>query len=1068
MDGTKQIQSSGYNTGYHRNVSVWSSRDLGPVMKVFQQFRLDARDQRLWNAQNSVTLTPKAFDVLRYLVEHAGSLVTRDELLDALWTETYVNPELINKYILEIRKALGDRPDQPAFVETISKRGYRFIAVVRDENVAPGPLKAPHKISARMVGRGSALEQLNRHLQSAMVGQRQIVFVTGEAGIGKTTLIDAFHQTAFQTFNLLVARGQCVEGFGGKEAYYPVLEALGQFLREENGSLLSVLAKCAPTWLVQFPSLIRPEQRDALHREILGATRERMVRELCEALESFTAATPLAIILEDLHWVDLSTLDLISALARRRQPARLVILASYRPTDVIVSHSPLKELKQDLRIHRLCEEVPLERLEESEIAEFLDAQFQGLPSSLAGLIYRHSGGNAMFMVAILEDMKKRGLFATSRGAWSLTVPVKDIDIDVPETLQGMLEAQIAQLSPAERRVLESACVAGERFSPWTIAPTLDMTSDELEQICEELSRHSQFIRSLTVREPGELPSSPVFEFRHSLYRQVVYRALNGIARSRIHRVIGERLLELLAGGKTELASEVALHFETGREYERAIHFLRVSSENTNHRFAYRDSIQILQHALSLVVKIASERQAAIEIDILLRIGDAFYALGDMMESARALETAADRAGAAGLKLEQVHTLNALARTTVFMDADRGLEACHKALQACEGLDDPLLLGRTKLVAATLRIGYDRWTMDDDETCVAARQTITKLSDPSAPSYPEIWDAHRQSLKGECEDAIRTTDTIIRRFYEIGNTGRRTLQSQYPDGLGTSNKELATMNESSSLVAYVLALSAKAMAHLHLGQFGQALEIVRTARAQAEKNGSNPWMFMLREAWLRTLAFDFDGARQLCRQIIEANAPYLSGQPTAIAAIADGFSALYEEDYEHAMRSFEEMIERDFSRKFFLHWYWRMQAELGISDAALQMGDISLARAATDGFLQSALSTADPHLHVLAWNMKARVAMCVRDTSQAEMCVRAGLIVLERFAVPVGAWKLHDTARKFHQELGRSELAAFHQRQAEAGVLGIANSFLPDEPLRIRFLSSAPVQQILAARIHSPA
>ena len=147
------------------------------------------------------------------------------------------------------------------------------------------------------------------------------------------------------------------------------------------------------------------------------------------------------------------------------------------------------------------------------------------------------------------------------------------------------------------------------------------------------------------------------------------------------------------------------------------------------------------------MKIAGERQAAIEIDLLLRIGDAFYALGDMMESARALETAAARAGAADLKLEQVHALNALARTTVFMDADRGLEACQRALQACDGLEDPLLLGRTKLVAATLRIGYDRWTRDDDETCVAARQTIAQLSDPSAPSYHEIWDAHRQALKG---------------------------------------------------------------------------------------------------------------------------------------------------------------------------------------------------------------------------------------------------------------------------------------------------------------------------------
>ena len=1036
-------------------------------MKAFHEFRLDSREQRLWNGQNSVTLTPKAFDVLNYLVEHAGSLVTRDELLDALWSETYVNPELINKYILEIRKALGDRPDKPAFVETISKRGYRFIAAVRDENVVSQPLKASHQINSRMVGRGGALEQLNRHLRSALAGHRQIVFVTGEAGIGKTTLVDAFHQSSIQAVKLLVARGQCVEGFGGKEAYYPVLEALGQFLRDDNG-FLNVLAKCAPTWLVQFPSLICPEQRDALHREILGATRQRMVRELCEAVEAFTTATPLAVILEDLHWVDPSTLDLISALARRRQPARLMILATYRPTDVILAHSPLKALKQDLRIHRLCEEVPLERLEEPEIAEFLDSQFQGLPSSLAGLIYGHSGGNALFMVAILEDMQKRGLIATSGGAWNLTVPMKEIDINVPETLQGMLESQIAQFNPAERRLLESASVAGERFLLWTIAPTLDMAADELEQICEELSKHGQFIRSVTLQEPAELPSSPGFEFRHSLYRQVVYRGLSGAARSRLHRMIGERLLELPAGGRAELASEVALHLEAGREYERAIHILRVSSENTNHRFAYRESIQILQHALSLIAKIASDRQAHIEIDLLRRIGDAFYALGDMTESARALETAAARAGAADLKSEQVHALNALARTTVLMNGDLGIAACQRALQACEGLDDPLLLERTRLLAATLRLGYDHWTREDDETCVVARQTIAQLSDPSAPSYHEVWHAHLQSLKGEGEAAIKTTDAGIRRFFEVWDKDHQILAGQYPDARRHSSQGLATMNESSSLVGYVLALSAKAIAHLHLGQFGQALEIVRAARGQADKNGSNPWLFMLREAWVRILAFDFHGARQLCRQIIEANAPYLAGHPAAIAAIADGYSALYEGDYRRALRSFQELIERGCPVKFFLHWYWCMQAELGTGEAALRKGDLLQAHEAADRFLRSALSTADPHLHVLAWNINARVAMLERDARQAETSVRAGLAVLEKSAVPLAAWKLHDTARQFHQEQGRSKLAAFHQMQAESGVLAIADSFSPDEPLRSGFLGSAPVQPILALRIHTPA
>ena len=551
-------------------------------MRAFHEFRLDSKNQRLWNGQSPVNLTPKAFDVLCFLVEHPGRLVTRDELLDALWAETYVNPELINKYILEIRKALADRPDQPTFVETIAKRGYRFIAAVRNDSASP-PLNSANQSRGRMVGRTSALDQLDRYLHSALAGQRQIAFVTGEAGIGKTMLVDSFHQVAFQVANLLIGRGQCVEGFGGKEAYYPVLEALGQLMRDESSSLTEVLARRAPTWLVQFPSLIQPEQREALQREILGATRERMVRELCEALEAFTVVTPLVFIFEDLQWVDPSTLDLISALARRRQPARLMIVATYRPADVILSESPLKGLKQDLLVHHLCAEVGLERLEVSEIAEFLEREFKGLPSLLAGFIHRHSGGNALFMVAILEDMQKRGLIIASKNEWDLTVPIEEIEINVPETLQGMLEAQLAQLNTAQRRVLDCAGVAGERFSLSTISATLDMALPDIEDICEALSERGQFIRPIAIDESENWSGSSSYEFRHSLYRQIVYRALHGGARSRLHRLLGERLLELPARSKTELASELALHFERGHEFERAIQYLAVASENINNR-----------------------------------------------------------------------------------------------------------------------------------------------------------------------------------------------------------------------------------------------------------------------------------------------------------------------------------------------------------------------------------------------------------------------------------------------------------------------------------------------------
>src|SRR5258707_8049156 len=110
-------------------------------MKQFPPFQLDTVNQCLWRHRDNgdderISLTPKAFGVLRYLVEHAGRLVTQEELLQALWPATYINPEVLRKYILEIRRALGDRPDNSVFIETLPKRGYQFVASVIDQGAA--------------------------------------------------------------------------------------------------------------------------------------------------------------------------------------------------------------------------------------------------------------------------------------------------------------------------------------------------------------------------------------------------------------------------------------------------------------------------------------------------------------------------------------------------------------------------------------------------------------------------------------------------------------------------------------------------------------------------------------------------------------------------------------------------------------------------------------------------------------------------------------------------------------------------------------------------------------------
>jgi len=198
------------------------------MMKVFLPFRLDTINQCLWRtaengARERITLKPMAYSILEYLVNHPGRLVTREELLDAVWRDTHVQPEVVKRHIFDLRQALGDDSKTPAFLETVPRRGHRFIATVQDEECNSSP--APARVT--LVGRDGPLSELENYLRLAMAGQRQIVFVTGEPGIGKTALVDEFQCRAAQSVSLRMKAGQCVEGYGGKEAYYPVLEALG-------------------------------------------------------------------------------------------------------------------------------------------------------------------------------------------------------------------------------------------------------------------------------------------------------------------------------------------------------------------------------------------------------------------------------------------------------------------------------------------------------------------------------------------------------------------------------------------------------------------------------------------------------------------------------------------------------------------------------------------------------------------------------------------------------------------------------------------------------------------------
>ncbi|HWY47734.1 MAG TPA: AAA family ATPase [Bryobacteraceae bacterium] len=1013
--------------------------------KVFPPFRLDAIHECLWRstkdgAEERIVLKPKTYAILAYFLDHPDRVVTQEELLESIWPDTFVQPEVVKRHIFDLRQALGDDSKMPSFLETLPRRGYKFIApvqeVVRTSRTSPG---------VKLVGRQHALSELEACLNRAMGGVRQIVFVTGEAGIGKSALVDEFQRRATENGSPRLAMGQCVEGYGGKEAYYPVLEAFGTLCRYSD-SVLRIVAAQAPTWLAQFPALIREEQRETLQREVMGATGQRMLREIVAAVDTIASDKALILTIEDLHWADHSTIDLISALARNRASAKLLVIATHRPADVALAGHPLRLVEQDLLVHRLCQRVHLEPLEEEDIAEYLvgESSERSAPHGLAALLKRHSDGNPLFMLAALEHLQQRGFLENSEGSWTVSLPLDEIGLEVPESLRDLIEAQIDNLDPGVQRLLEVASINGVQFSGGVSAPSASVEEERFEQICEDLSRRHRVLRRLGSRHYPDGSISAFYEFSHALYREVFYRRQAPARRTRAHRQIGERLERLYAGHENTIASELAEHFEHSNDWPVALKYLCLAAENARRRYANREAGVILSRALKLCANLAIDEQAEWQTRILTALG-MMYAADSNVRAIEILESVVNLALLHGSVDVQARTLVDWMLPLSWVSTSRAMEAANQGLIVCEG-QSGVARAMSRQSFHFYRIWLGEWNDADEAACAEALQEIRKSGDLITRSYFEAQYALLRWVSSEYREAERIlSQSVANVMASSGETHLNLLLLFW--------------------VHQIYGSSSLAMA----GEWGKALDRLRSGISTLEKNGDEyrAKNARLYQARVHLHMLDFDGVLRLCElsypnpeRAAHTESPIL-GDPIPVDAriclILRGSAKLGAGDVDGALADLSIVRDAQERQQVLLDWYWRAPLHSALTDLWLKKGDFQKARWAAQEFLKASLRTRERTHQALAWEANARVAMMASDHVAAEECITQALSIVERWEIPVAAWRVHATAAEAatHPEFARGQ-----DRLSAETIIRLADSLCQMEPLRETFLSAPPILRIL--------
>ena len=892
------------------------------------------------------------------------------------------------------------------------------------------------RTAASFVGREPEMRKLDEFLRQAIAGTGRVVFITGEPGIGKTSLSDEFLRRVGKQYpGLLISRGRCVEQYGTGEAYLPFLDAVGALLNGPGRErIAAVLRTYAPTWCLELPTAFASTgSLEKLQQETIGATKERMLREMGDALGMLATSSPVLLLLEDLHWADPSSVDLLRHLGQRISGQRLLIAGTFRPEDLERSNHPLKSYKAEMQAHKLCEEVAVGSLSREQIAKYLDATFSpnDFPPELTSLIYDKTEGHPLFATNLLQYLSERGAIAKMNAHWSLVRPLSETELDAPESVRSMISKTMDSLAEDERRALQYASIEGAEFLSTVAAKLLDVDEIELE---EQLARLEKTHRLIETRGEEELPDGAIatrYRFRHALYQNFLYGDLVNKRRTKLHLQAGEQLVQHYGKRAPQIATKLALHFERGRDFGRAVEYLIHAGDHATKLYGYAEAEKHYTHSLKLIEKVVSGERTEKLLALYQKRGTVNHVLSRFPQAVEDFTKMLDQARALGSLPQESAALNALTTTLFF---SHRLEEC--AARAAEALE---VAGRAG--SESLRV--------DTMALIALKHLC----------YGELVEA-----KPILDDIVRIARSLNHKPALVSGLAWRAclyfFQSEYESAVEFATEASSFASELRDGFLLLTSLFFLGLAQGNLGRMSEALATLNKAIERAQRNGDLFWFPRMPNCigWIHRELQDFDGALNYDQQGLAVGREHHVLEAEANSLINLGLDHTLAARSEETVSAFNE-VEDIFKRDAWFRWRYNIRLQAATAEYWLSQGDLEKAREFAERLLETATHHEAHKYIAVAHKLLAQVAVASGDRAEAEQQFEAALEELLKYPAPLVAWKVYAELGDLKLQEGDHSSAQEAFAHANTIVNSIA-AHVSDARLQATFLNSPAVREVV--------